>query len=216
MSHSCTLISPLITSLSHIPLSSLICLIINIKILKGQHLTPGPYYSFPSGYAYRQDALINHLLPYLPKNKQLKVLELCSILSTPLTMSTLTYVKRNKLTNLKLTSVHTNKMGYGILTGGAGSSGSSSSNSSTAHGSLDLKSNNQASSSNNASNSNSLTIGSTGSSALTTNERQAYQDQLDDIIAAECPLTGNMAINLVDEPLLSKEDIAAEKSAWEI
>jgi hypothetical protein len=223
---------------------------IYISFMQGQSLTPGPYYTFPSGYSYRQDALLNHLLPHLPMPKKLRVLELCSLLGQPLTPATLTYIKRNKIAppSLKLKSTYVGKGLYGgssgsgagggggSSSGGGGGGGGSLSNSShsmtsSAHGSLDLK----AGASGLAAAAVALSqsahhVGGGGASNSNTNasplpivsptlsqaERLAYQQQLDDIIAAECPLTGNIAIDLVDQPLLTKEDLEAERSGWEI
>ena len=47
-------------------------------------------------------------------------------------------------------------------------------------------------------------------------DRQVYQAQFDNLIAAECPLTGSIMIDSIDRPLVSPEQLEAEAATWEI
>lgn len=52
--------------------------------------------------------------------------------------------------------------------------------------------------------------------AAGTTERELYQMEFDNLIAAECPLTGTIMIESIDKPLVDPEKLKAEKGTWRI
>jgi len=174
--------------------------------LTGWSILTGPFYVFPSGYAFGSDALVNHVTPHLPLWKQRRVRELCSLLNQAAPLPTRELVD----------SVLAEKS---LLLPPSSSSSSPPSSAPSSH-------------------QKKKGGGSSGdSSRMPWAERlalfqsveklpfacsphapefDAYQNALDNLVAGECPLTGTVMIESVDLPLLSVEDLDAERAAWEI
>jgi len=103
--------------------------------LSGRPILSGPFYVFPSNYAYLADELTGHVLPHLEAKKQARVEEL----------------------QVWLTSTDTPAA-----------------------------------------------------------DRLVYQAEFDNLIAAECPLTGNIMIESIDRSLVSPEELKKQAATWAI